>query len=153
MEKIPEAEIPIASSKTFYLPHHCVLKESSPTTKLRVVFDASAKTASRVSLNDNLMLSPKTQKDLLEILIRFRFRFHKVALSADIAKTYRQVLLDKEHKDFHRLLWKETPSSSLEYYGVTSAVLHAIRPLFELAETIQYPIAVLALKFDMYVNV
>ena len=102
MEKIPESEIPIATSKSFYLPHHCVLKESSTTTKLRVVFDASAKTTSGVSLNDNLMLGPKIQRDLFEILIRFRF--HKVALSADIAKMYRQVLLDKEDKDFHRIL-------------------------------------------------
>ena len=157
MAKIPESEIPIATSKSFYLPHHCVLKESSTTTKLRVVFDASAKTTSGVSLNDNLMLGPKIQKDLFEILIRFRF--HKVALSADIAKMYRQVLLDKEDKDFHRLLWKETPSSTLEYYhmtrntyGVTSAGFHAIRPLFELAETTQHPAAALALNSDMYVD-
>jgi len=29
----------------YYLPHHCVIKEVSATTKLRVVFDASSKTA------------------------------------------------------------------------------------------------------------
>ena len=136
--------IPIATSKSFYLPHLCVLKDSSTTTKLRVVFDASAKTTSGVALNDNLMLGPKIQKDLFEILIRFRFL--KVVLSVDIAKMYRQVLLDKEDKNFHRLLWKETQSSTLEYYritrntyGVTSAVFHAIQPLFELAETTQHP--------------
>jgi len=28
----------------FYMPHHCVIKEASTTTKLRVVFDASSKT-------------------------------------------------------------------------------------------------------------
>ena len=157
MENIPESEIPIATSKSFYLPHHCVLKESSTTTKLRVVFDASAETTSGVSLNDNLMLGPKIQKDLFEILIRFRF--HKVALSADLAKMYRQVLLNKEDKDFHRLLWKETPSSSLEYYrmtrntyGVTSAGFHAIRPLFELAETTQHPTGARAVKSHMYVD-
>ena len=157
MEKIPESEIHIDADKSFYLPHHCVLKESSSTTKLRVVFDASAKTTSGVSLNDNLMLGPKVQKDLFDILIRFRF--HKVALSADIAKMYRQILLDTEDKDFHRLLWKKTLSSELEHYrmtrntyGVASAGFHAIRPLIQLAETVQEPSAALALKLDMYVD-
>ena len=37
-------------------------------------------------------------------------------------------------------------------YGVTSAGFHAIRPLFELAETTQHPVAALALRSDMYVD-
>ena len=77
---------------------------ASSTNKLRVAFDASAKSASGVSLNDHLLVGPQLQKDLFGILIRFRF--HQVALSADIAKMYRQVQLDDEDKDFHRVLWK-----------------------------------------------
>ncbi|SPP89864.1 Hypothetical predicted protein, partial [Drosophila guanche] len=30
----------------YFLPHHCVIKEDSSTTKLRVVFDGSAATTS-----------------------------------------------------------------------------------------------------------
>lgn len=42
------------SGNTFYLLHHAVLKESSTSTRLRVLFDMTCKTDSGVSLNDAL---------------------------------------------------------------------------------------------------
>ncbi|XP_053956260.1 uncharacterized protein LOC128861907 [Anastrepha ludens] len=57
---------------TYYMPHHPVLKESSTTTKLRVVFNASAKSTSGNSLNDALFIGPQLQEDLYSILLRFR---------------------------------------------------------------------------------
>ena len=42
-ECVPEADMHKPSQETFYLPMHAVRKEESTTTKLRVVFDASAK--------------------------------------------------------------------------------------------------------------
>ncbi|XP_058817306.1 uncharacterized protein LOC131680609 [Topomyia yanbarensis] len=57
---------------TCYLPHHPVLKESSSTTKLRVVFDGSAKTSTNHSLNDALLTGPVIQDELLDIMIRFK---------------------------------------------------------------------------------
>ena len=50
LEEVQPGEI--NSSPKFYLPHHCVLKEDSTTTKLRVVFDAFAKATTGFSLND-----------------------------------------------------------------------------------------------------
>lgn len=37
---------------SFYLPLHCVLRPTSTSTELRVVFDSSVKSDSRISLND-----------------------------------------------------------------------------------------------------
>ncbi|XP_065091062.1 uncharacterized protein LOC135712028 [Ochlerotatus camptorhynchus] len=56
----------------YYLPHHPVIKESSTTTKLRVVFDASSKTSSGISLNDALLVGPVVQDDLRSIVMRSR---------------------------------------------------------------------------------
>ncbi|XP_018366031.1 PREDICTED: uncharacterized protein LOC108763156 [Trachymyrmex cornetzi] len=44
-----------------YLPHHGVVQESQGDSKLRVVFDASAKTSSSVSLNETLMIGATLQ--------------------------------------------------------------------------------------------
>lgn len=47
-----------------------MLKESSSTTKLRVVFDASCKTSTGVSLNDKQLTGPTLQDDLFSIVGR-----------------------------------------------------------------------------------
>lgn len=49
-----------------YLPHLAVLKESSATTRTRVVFNASCPTRNKSSLNDNLLVGPVVQRDLVE---------------------------------------------------------------------------------------
>ena len=59
MEEVPENETLLPKEKSSHLNHHCVFKDSSTTTKLRVVLDGSAKTASGISLNDRLMVGPK----------------------------------------------------------------------------------------------
>ncbi|XP_011858336.1 PREDICTED: uncharacterized protein LOC105555899 [Vollenhovia emeryi] len=60
------------------------MKEGSETTRLQVVFDASAKTSTGLSLNDVQLVGPTIQQDLFSILMRFRQ--HTYAISADISK-------------------------------------------------------------------
>jgi len=47
----------------FYMPHHGIVKETSSTTKLRVVLNGSEKSSNGVSLNDIMMAGPKVQDD------------------------------------------------------------------------------------------
>ena len=61
LEVVPEAAVEVPDDQSFYLPHHCAFKEDSTTTKLRVVFDGSAKFSSGVSLNGALMVGPTIQ--------------------------------------------------------------------------------------------
>ena len=58
--------------QVYYIPHQPVIRESSVSTKLRVVFDAPAKTSLGTSLNDVLLPGPNLQNDLVQILFRFR---------------------------------------------------------------------------------
>ena len=75
----------------FYMPMHGVVKESSTTTKLRIVFDVSAVTSTGISLNDSLIPGPISYPLLTEVLMRFRLP--RIGLSADISKMFREVAL------------------------------------------------------------
>ena len=69
-----------------YLPHHPVVRQDKSTTKVRIVFDASAKSPGRPSLNDCLFKGPKFDQLIFDILLRFRV--HKIALIADLEKAF-----------------------------------------------------------------
>lgn len=56
----------------YFLHHHVVFKVSNATTKVRVVFDALARTTAGNSMNDILMTGPTIQDKLFEHQIRFR---------------------------------------------------------------------------------
>ena len=134
LEKVLEKEL--EAKNCYYLPHRCVLKSDSTTTKLRVVFDASAKTTTGISLNECLMVGPKHQDDIFDNLILFRF--FKIGMSADVTKMYRQVELSEKHRDYHRLLWRFSPKEDIQTYrmtkvtyGVASSSYHSIRSLSE----------------------
>ena len=86
----------------YYLPMHGVTKESSTATKLRVVFDASAKTTSVFSLNYTLLTGPSLYPSLSSILNRFTCR--SIGMSADISNIFREVALNEEERDYHRFL-------------------------------------------------
>ena len=116
-ELVPASELRKPKEETYYMPMHAVRKESSTTTKLRVVFDASAKTASGASLNDQLLVGPTVHSSLIDVLIRFRR--HKIAMTTDVSKMYRAILLSKEQRDLHRFVWREDRTQSLRDYRMT----------------------------------
>ncbi|XP_074040052.1 uncharacterized protein [Leptinotarsa decemlineata] len=100
MELISENKVPM---KSYYIPHHCVIKPQSSTTKLRVVFNASARDPNELSLNDYLLTGPKLQRDIVTILLNFRI--HKYTLCADVQKMYRMILITPDHQDYQRSKW------------------------------------------------
>ena len=139
LEPFPESNGDKSECQVNFLPHHCVHKEDSKTTKLRIVLDGSAKSSPGNSLNGSLMIGPTVQEDIFFIVTRFRFP--RVALSADIAKMYRQVALDQVGKDSHRILWHDSTSKPIQQYrmtrcayGIASSAFHCTRALKEVGE-------------------
>ncbi|XP_045779565.1 uncharacterized protein LOC123877104 [Maniola jurtina] len=132
-----ECELSLDSNAHF-IPHHGVLRESSATTKLRAVFNASSSTTStNISLNSIQMVGPTVQDDLLSILLRFRQ--HKYVILADVEKMYRQILVHPDDRYLQRIIWRDNPNQPLKAfelntvtYGTASAPFLATRCLKQL---------------------
>ena len=96
--------------KVHYIPHHEVIRVDKETTKLRVVYDASAKAQSTTpSLNDCLYAGPPLSSLIYDILLRFRV--HKVAISGDIEKAFLNISVDPRDRDYLRFLWVDDTGS------------------------------------------
>lgn len=143
----------------FYLTHHAILKPSSSTTRLRNVFDASAKSSSGLSLNDTMMVGPTIQDPLFDIVLRFRI--HAYVFTSDISKMYGMILIHRKHTKFQRNLWRADPQDELKTlelltvtYGTAAAPYLATRTLKQLVldEGHAYPLASKILENDFYMD-
>ncbi|XP_057338496.1 uncharacterized protein LOC130676359 [Microplitis mediator] len=144
-------------SHVYYLPHHCVVREDSETTKLRVVFNGSSKTSSASSLNDNLHIGPSLQAKICDVLLYLRS--HRYIFLTDIVKMFRQILIHPDDRDYQRILWTEnglTVAYQLNTvtYGTRPAPYLAGRALKQLLidEGSQYPLAVKPFQKGSYVD-
>ncbi len=142
----------------YYLPVHGVFKETSTTTKIRPVFDASAKTTSGFSLNDTLLTGPNLYPPLPDVIIRFR-RF-KIGMSADISKMFREVMLDSSERNLHRFILRQEDGSLADCrmlrltFGVKPSPYLATQVLRTLAKSAEssHPKAAQAILKDFYVD-
>ena len=142
-----------------YIPHHAVETPSKATTKLRVIYDASAKSKpTNLSLNECLYRGPVMLPDLCGLLLRFRLP--PIAIVGDIEKAFLSVGLQAPDRDATRFLWlKDTSNTNLENniqvyrfcripFGVISLLLATIK--YHLQQNTG-PIAKL-LQRDIYVD-
>ena len=155
-EPVPTADLEKSQHEVFYLSMHAVRKESSSTTKIQAVFDASAKSSSGVSLNDTLLVGPTVHSSLTDVLLRFRF--HRVVLTTDVSRMYRAAELTYSDRDLHRFVWRKDPLRDYRMTRVTFGVsassfaanMSAKQNAFDL--TLEYPQAAVAVEKSFYVD-
>ncbi|XP_070530017.1 uncharacterized protein [Cardiocondyla obscurior] len=145
--------------QTVFIPHHPVFRPDSVTSRIRVVFNASSRTTNGSSLNDLMYAGPKLQSDLPTII--FKWRLCRYVCTADIAKMYRQILVDERDVDFQRILWQpDSRDDVCEYqlltvtYGTACAPFLALRVLKQLAhdDGHEFPLARAVLNNHIYVD-
>ncbi|XP_068202710.1 uncharacterized protein [Palaemon carinicauda] len=99
IEEIPSEDL-VSQGPIYYMPHRSIVELNSSTTKIRPVFDASARGPNGISLNDCMLTGPSLNPDLVGILIRFR-RWPYV-ISADVVKAFLQINVHSQDKNVHR---------------------------------------------------
>ena len=131
IEAVPDSEL---QNESHYLPHRHVVKLSSATTKVRPVFDASAKEKGFPSLNQCL----EKGINLIELVpsILIRFRLSKIGVVSDIRKAFLQISLCSTDRDFLRFLWYE--KGQMKVYRHTRVVFGVTCSPFLLGAVIAY---------------
>nr|XP_040240888.2 uncharacterized protein LOC120961254 [Anopheles coluzzii] len=124
-----------SSSPSYYLPHHCIVRPDSTTTKLPVVYDASCALDTGTSLNDALMIGPTIQDNLMSILLRFRIS--KLALVADIEKMYRQINIAAIDRPLQQLLWRNSPTEPIRTFQLNTVTYGTSRAPYLATKTLQ----------------
>lgn len=150
MVKVSHAPNP---RRSYYIPHHPVID------RFRVVFNASQKTTTGVSLNELQLVGSTIQSPLLHTVLRFRT--YKIALAADIEKMFRQIIIHEEDRDLQRIFWRPNRSTPVaEYqlttvtYGMACAPFNAIRTLQQCAHdnSSEFPLAASQVLNNFYVD-
>ena len=100
VEKAPES-----SERTeFYLPHRSVIRENAESTKIRIVYDGSAKAIeSTNSLNECLETGPPLQNLIWDIVIRNRL--NPIAFTGNMKQAFLQIRIRQEDRDCLRFHW------------------------------------------------
>lgn len=150
---------PATGQHELYIPHKAVVRDTAETTKLRVVYDASARAYSGApSLNECLNPGPPLQNKLWSVLVRSRF--HPVAVTGDIKQAFLQVRIKEQ--DALRFHWLKDPNSqTVETLRFTRALFGLTSSPFLLGGVIQhllescrqnYPDIVSEIERSLYVD-
>ncbi|XP_049517810.1 uncharacterized protein LOC125943208 [Dermacentor silvarum] len=131
-----------SAERCYYMPHRAVIRESSSTTRLRVVFDASSNAHRAASLNELLEKGPKINNNMVKMLVNFRL--HKIAITADVQKAFLQIGIQEPDRDALRFLWFDSTPISSEHvpkiveYRMTRVPFGTTASPFLLSATLQY---------------
>ena len=141
VERVPEGEA--KGERVFYLPHKPVVRESATTTKVRMVFDASARpTPTANSINECMYTGPALQPQLWDIMVRARMSAN--LLIGDLQKAFLQIGIAHEDRGAFRFLFNINGRE--EHLQFTRVPFGAEASPFILGATLNY-------HFDQYANI
>ena len=132
IERAPEQP---TGDRVFYMPHKPVVRDSATTTKVRMVFDASAKPHQLAnSIIECMHRGPPLQPLLWDILVRARMSPN--ILLGDIEKAFLQISIKEEDRDAFRFLF--SLEGKEEHFRFTRVPFGVEASPFMLGATLQH---------------
>ena len=111
IERAPE----VPQGREFYIPHKPVVRDGAESTKVRIVYDASARAyAGAPSLNEILYAGPPLQNKLWDVLVQQRS--YPTVIAGDISKAFLQVRVREDDRDALRFHWRANNDQPVETY-------------------------------------
>ena len=120
-----------------YIPHKPVILKSAESTRIRVIYDASARACQHVpSLDECLETGPPLQNYMWNVLAQNQFR--AVAVVGDIKQAFLQVRIQEGDRDAMRFHWlNDLYTRKVEVLRFTRALFGLAPSPFRLAEVIR----------------
>ena len=105
----------VPHGREFYIPHKCMIRKSAESTKMRIVYDASARGSPDLpSLNNCLYMGPALQNKLWDMLVQQRS--FPVIVSGNIKQAFLQIRVRESERDALRFHWSSGPDSETVTY-------------------------------------
>ena len=120
------------------------------------MFDASAKSMTSVSLNDQLLVGPTVHSSLVDVLLRFCS--YRVTLTTDVSMMYYCIELVR---DFHCFVWRSDSAQLLIDYRMTRLIFGVSALCFATNKAVKqnaidyaldYPLAAKVVDHNFYVD-
>ena len=143
VRKLTADEIKNYNGPVHYIPHHGVIKESSTSTPLRIVFNSSSSFMGH-KINDYWAKGPDMLNSLVGILIKFRE--DRVGIHGDISKMFNSVRLDEVEMHTHRFLWRNLDTSRSPDHYIILAVPFGDRPSGAIVIIAMYETAIMNIE-------
>eukprot|EP00794_Sanderia_malayensis_P020984 gene20984-biopygen15490 len=126
-EGIVEKAQSIVEGPEHYIPHKPVVRENAESTKIRIVYNASAKKyKNSPSLNDCLEVGPPLPRKVLDILTRMRLQ--PILLAGDIQQAFLQIVIRESERDALRFIWIDDLESRKQTIYRVTRVLFGLTP-------------------------
>ena len=124
--------------KVFYLPHRPVIREKAETTKIRIVYDASARENNEASsLNECLETGSPLQNMIWDIMTRNRLR--PITVAGDLKQAFLQIRIRESDRDALRFHWlKDKDKGKIGTYRFTRVIFGLNQSPFLLGGTIEH---------------